>query len=535
MHVSAPEIERAAGTDTRDAPSNGQSSLGLPRLGFAALVVFVSLVWFRVHSWEAYMYASSHEGFFNLTDLFSSVQGGIPLPDISRYHPYHPLFHAVVTTIWDAVVVIGRPLGATPSALTVAAVVNKVAALAVAVLAYRILSALLQDRWSATVAVGGMVFTKAFLFGAFSGDAHVVSLAFFLGTVALVLPPTSRTDDERPRMLLAAVLFSIGAAFNLAIFFYGLVPLAVLMVARRWTAATIAVVVSGVLLFFVYVAVPVMLFDIDDLAGYERLFGIYSYLAHDPSPLTTRIVEFAHAFSAGLVGGIDQASTVVRVTVGLLLAGGFVAFVAAARTGPGPTPRFWVPLWFFGFALGELSMNTESSVNGTVYVMVPTFAFIGALVRAASLRWRWVPALLVLVVGAFNAVKVVAPKARSDSGFTSALAAIKEPLPSDTPTAVLLSHMSLFQDIYHLGHDRRFASVRAFVPEVNGSRARLQAWIDDRDMFCLLSSNPLPSGLRVLVRSTAQVSPDAYHFSVNHSDSWRPVQRSTHFGCRLRR
>ena len=40
--------------------------------------------------------------------------------------------------------------------------------------------------------------------------------------------------------------------------------------------------------------------------------------------------------------------------------------------------------------------------------------------------------------------------------------------------------------------------------------------------------------LRVLVRATTTMSPDAYHFSVNHPASWQPISRSTHFGCRLR-
>jgi hypothetical protein len=501
---------------------------------FGVLALFVALVWFRVHSWEAYMYAASHEGFFNLTDLFAGVHGDAALPDISRYHPYHPLFHVVVTTVWEAVVAVTRPTGAPASALTVAAGLNKLAALAIALLAYRLLVAVLNDRWAAAVAVGGMFFTKAFLFGAFSGDAHVVSLAFFLGALALVLVPTSRRRDERARALAAAALFSVGAAFNLAIFFYGLVPLAVLVAGRRWESAAIALAASGVLLFGVYVVVPVLLFDMRAVDDYERLFGLYSYLAHDPSPLSTRVVDFADALSAGLVGGIGRASAAVRAVVGLLLAGGFVAFVAAGRAAPAQAPRFWVPLWFFGFALGELAMNTESSVNGTVYVMLPAFALVGFLIRAVGPRWRLVPAVVVLAVGAFNTVKVVVPKVRSDSGFTTALAAVKEPLPPETPTAVLLSHMSLFQDLYHLGHDRRFPSVRAFIPEVGGSRARLQQWVDERDSFCLLSSNPLPAGLRVLVRATTWMSPDAYHFSVNHPASWQPVPRSTHFACRLR-
>lgn len=512
----------AADFSTDDTARGG----GLAIPGLVVVCAFLATVWLKVHSWEAYMYAASHEGFLQLSEMFSAVHAGQALPDISRFHPYHPLFHMIVKTAWSA-------CGGSVSALTIAVALNKMSAVAAIVLTHRIFLRLFADGAVALVAAGGMFFTKAFLFGAFSGDAHILSLALFLGALSLTLDAPGDIHDERRRALWAALLFSLGAQVNLAIFFYGLVPLAVLLRDKRLEAALIAVLVSGVLLFSMYVVVPVMLLDLRDFAAYERLFGIYSYLAHDDAPLLTRVVEFADALSAGLVGGLETKSNAARAVHGVLLAGGIMAAIAAPRASSAGTKRFWVPFWFFGFAVGELAMNTESSVNGTLYVMVPTFALMGFLLRALPRLPRRAAMLAIAAIGALNVATVVVPKASPDETGAPRLAAMKAAPPPETPVAVMLSHMSLFQEVYHLGHERRFSRFRIFLPEVTESRDALQAFVDGHGNFCLLSSTPTPSGLRSFVRTRILLSPDLYHFSVNHPDSKRMVPKNVYFACRI--
>lgn len=507
----------------------------IARVGLVAIVVVLACVWFRVHSWEAYMYAASHEGFLQLADMFSAVHGGQVLPDISRYHPYHPLFHILVKAIWQGASAVAGPLGFTPSALTVAVVVNKASAVAVVCLAWQIFTRLLGDRVSALGAVAGMFFTKAFLFGAFSGDAHILSLALFLGSLFLVLLPLRDSTVERRRVLLAAVLFSLGASVNLAIFFYGLVPLAVLAHARRFQAALLALSVSATLLFSMYVVLPVAWLGLPDVDAYQRLFSIYSYMAHDGAPLPRRVAEFADALGAGLVGGLGSTSHIARLVHGGFIVGGVVALVVMDRTSKGAVPRFWVPFWFFGFAIGELAMNTESSVNGTIYVMLPTFALVGFLLRALPPPGKAIATLALAAVGALNVARVVVPKVFPDEIATPRLATMQDSPPPGAPVAVLLAHMSLFQEIHYLGHERGFRQIRLFLPEISESRAELQAFVDGHKEFCLLSSDPLPAGLRPFLRTRVELSPDVYHFSVNHPESKRMVPKGVFFSCRTNR
>jgi hypothetical protein len=505
----------------------------LPRLALAFVALLLMTVWLRVHSWESYMYAASAEGFFRMSEMFSAVYGGAPLPEISRYHPYHPLFHMLVENLWRAASTIARVLGGsgTLSALSIAVVLNKASALAAAVLAFRILCRLLGDPWSAGLSVGGLFFTKAFLFGAFSGDAHMASLALFLGSLELVLRPTDTGVCEDHRAVLAATLFSLGAGMNLAIFFYGLLPLAVLLAGRRLRAAGIAMGLSAVILFCIYVVTPVLLFDLEDLAAYSRLFGIYSYMpTPDGSPLVL-LYEFVDAVSAGLVGGIDGLSAAARVLAGLLLLGGAICLWRAPRTA---TPAFWVPMWIGGFAVGELAMHTVKSVNGTVYVMLPLYALVGFLLRALKGR----RALFVLVVAALasvaalNVSKVVVTKAWPAEEGAPRLLALRNPPSPDTPVAVLLTHMALFQEVYHLGHDLGFKTLKAFIPTVPQSRAELEEWTAEQRLYCELSASPeVRTGSRTLLRASSTLSPDLYHFSVNHPWSKGFIVKHVSFAC----
>lgn len=505
-------------------------ALSIEAVGAACMALFLAAVWLRFHSWEAYMYAASAEGFFRMSEMFSAVHGQETIPEISRYHPYHPFFHMLVEGLQRAASWLAdQPV----SALTTAVVVNKLSAFAAAVLAFRILHGLLQDRLSAVFAVGALFCTKAFLFGAFSGDAHILSLALFLGAFELVLRPDHAPQGEGRRAALAALLFSLGAAMNLAIFFYGIAPLAVLLQARRFHAAVVAVALSGVMLSFVYVALPVALFDLADMDAYQGLFGLYSYMPQADDTLAVLLRRFVDALSVGLVGGIDGASAAARIVLGFLLLCGAVCLWRAPASA---APRFWVFLWIVGFAVGELAMHTVTSVNGTVYVMLPLFALVGALLRALARQrvWRGIVVAVLLGVAGLNVAKVVMSKALAGEPAEPLLAAMDNAPTASTPVAVLLTHMSLFHEIYHLGHDRHFTNMTAFIPHIPQSQAQLQAWMKQQRSFCLLSAAPLPqAGLRSLVRSSREVSPDLYHFSVNHPESKGMIAKRAYFSCRI--
>jgi hypothetical protein len=138
----------------------------------------------------------------------------------------------------------------------------------------------------------------------------------------------------------------------------------------------------------------------------------------------------------------------------------------------------------------------------------------------------------VLVVGILNIEKVIITKRFPDSEGAPRLASMIDEPNARTPVTALLSHMSLFQEIYHLGHDRGLRDIRIVLPDTPKGKTTLQHFVDEEKEFCLLSATPLPSGLRSLMQTRIELSPDLYHFSVNHPDSKSMIKKSVYFSCR---
>lgn len=514
----------------------------LPMLAFAFAVCVLALVWFRFHSWESYMYASASEGFFQPQEMFSAALGGAQLPEIAAYHPYHPLFHMTV----GALMSLQQALGQAPDALLMAVLLNKAAALAVLVLAFRIVRRVVDDNAVvALVAVLWLASTKTFLFAAFSGEAHLLSLAFFLGAFDLVSQSMTSSRTSWRTAAIAGAVFSVGAAMNLAIFFYGLAPLAVLLVGRRVWAAATALATSFVLLFTMYVVVPVSLLGLTSVDAYFDLFLLYAQLPQSDAPVPLRVFDFVDSMGQALFGGDDVIAQIARVLIAALVGFGLLrtSWLCLRRSSSSSssaaaprTPRFWIVMWAVGFGVGEVALNTAKSINGVVYCVVPLTAAV-----AVALSWlfqrrvlRVASSVAVLTLLVVDAERVVFSKVFVVD-MAPRLSAVKLPDPN-TPVAVVLDHMSLFQEIHHLGHDRHFTSTTTFITSQTESRDALQHWVQQQPGdFCILSTSPLPRGMPMLVSSTQKLHNSVYHYSVNHPDAHKPIVKRTFFGCRVHR
>jgi hypothetical protein len=512
-----------------------------PTIAFAIAVVVLCAVWFRFHSWESYMYASASEGFFQPQEMFSAALGGAQLPEIAAYHPYHPLFHMTV----GALLSLQQALGCTPDALLMAVLLNKAAALAVVVLAFRIVRRVVDDNAGvALVAVLWLASTKAFLFAAFSGEAHLLSLAFFLGAFELVSHSMTTSRTSLTTAALAGAVFSVGAAMNLAIFFYGLAPLAVLLVGRRVLAAAAALATSFVLLFAMYVIVPVSLLGLTSVDAYLDLFLLYAQLPQSDAPVPLRVFDYVDSMGQALFGGDDVIASVARVVIASLVGFGLLRTLwlclqrspRLSSSSVQRTPRFWIVMWAVGFGVGEIALNTAKSINGVVYCVVPLTAAVALsiawLFRRRALRLAALAVVSLLFAADFE--RVVLSKVFVVD-MAPRLSTVKLP-DSNTPVAVVLDHMSLFQEIHHLGHDRHFTSTTTFITSQTESRDALQHWVQQQPgAFCILSTSPLPRGMPMLVSSTQRLHNSVYHYSVNHPDSHKPIVKRTFFGCRVHR
>lgn len=500
-----------------------------PRLAFIIFVIFLVTTWLEVHSWESYMYAAASEGFFSLSDWFSSAQDGAPLPDVSRFHPYHPLFHFLVGWLRPLLALTGLD-----SALVSAVVLNKTGGIGVAFFTYKILRHQRLDPQPAMVLTACLCCSKAILFGSFSGDAHMVSLAFFLASLHGVLCLPSHEGPATIRALIYVVLFALGAAMNLAVVYYGLLPLGLLIKQGRKREACFAISFGALLLSVAYLLCPVVLLNLSSPQEYLQLFSLYANMPRDPVPWLLRPVEFGSALGQAIVGGNSLFSNLLRTSVALLFTLGVWQLWRKRNTGH---DAWWLLIWVIGFALGEFIPHTERSINGVVYVAPSLVAVCGfGFQKLGWTQWsRPIWFALAVTFCVHNLLSVILPKVTPPESSLPQLARLKETLPTDIPVAALVDHMSLFPEIYYLGHSIGVKNITPFTPLTSSSRRKMTVWLQENPKGCFLSSNPIMlPGYGVQVRTVTPLDPDVYHYSVNHDVSHRVSEKSVFFACRFR-
>lgn len=476
------------------------------------------------------MYASMIEGFFKFSHMVSGFSE-VPIPELSEFHPYHPLTHMVVKALFWLT---GGP--GQSSALHMAVLLSKISSLSALAFAYLIFFRTLRDGTTALVLSVGLFFTKAFLIASYTGEAHITSYAFFLASVYFTFRGMQAEQYEIRWIYGAAFLYSIGAAFNLAVFFYGILPAALLVSARRHDLLARAVSTAAALLFSIYIIYPMAHFGLGSFAELRAVYGIYPSLPGPPSPLGERAIDVWRGIGAGAVGGVDGWATGLRVAAGaLVLAGAFRGRRATLGSAAGsPGVPFWIPLWIGGFWIGEIAMNTAKSVNGTLYVMLPLLLCAGYALRPllAHTLARWLVLAAIAGVGALNFERVVLRKITLNEAAARPLLVARTAPPPATPVMVTIDHMSIFESIYTLGHHHGVQKIDAFLSSSPSGMRDAARWKRTFPRSCVLTSTrPTPVHGILWVEHHATLTPDEYHFSVVHSGAERPVPKDTYLAC----
>lgn len=499
------------------------------------------------------MYASMVEGYFRFSHMvagFSSAN----LPELSEFHPYHPLTHILVSKFFWLT---GGP--GHSSALIVATCISKISSLAAIALAY-LLFRKIQNQITSILLTACLFFSKSFLVASYTGEAHITSYAFFLASVILTIHAIKHDQntnahtapsDWRDKYFIvgASILYVVGASFNLAIFFYGILQTALLIHKRRFDLLVIATSISGILLFSVYMLYPWFAFELTSFAELRAIYEIYPSLPGLPSPLGERAVDVWRGIGAGAVGGVDGWATGLRVALGALALGGALqGWRLRGRSAASPQPGqggaqeqqgepglpFWVPLWVGGFWVGEIAMNTAKSVNGTLYVMLPLLVGVGFALRPLldRTRARWLVIVAVATLGALNFERVVWRKIGLDEKAARPLRFAKSSPPPSTPVLVVIDHMSIFESIYTLGHDYGIKRIDSLIALAPGTARDSAQWRRDFPRSCILTSNRPRIIHGVLwFEHQAVLTPDEYHFSVVHADAERLVPKDTYLAC----
>ena len=225
----------------------------------------------QMHMMEAYAYAAAAEGYYNLSQTFALLAQGKTLPDISLYHPNHPLAHLVPGFLhralhWDV--------------MTVFQVRNGISALVFTCFFYLTAARLVSQRSAVIYATLLVIFTNAFWLAAISGETQIPALALVMATTYFLVRYFEINGGGRPVFLVAAacVYIAAGACHMATVMFSLPAGLSVLVYSRarsRWMLYLL--VVSGIIAGFAifYGLLFIHFLKIDSVDMYLRTLFIY--------------------------------------------------------------------------------------------------------------------------------------------------------------------------------------------------------------------------------------------------------------------
>lgn len=286
---------------------------------YALLLVFFPLA---MQAMEPYAYAAAAEGYYNLTTTFGLFQPGVNLPDISAYHPNHPLGHLLPAFAF-------RQWGI--DALVLARVRNGISALVFLFFFYLSAGYLVRRMVVRAAATAITMFNLVFWNSALSGEVHMPALALNMVAVYFLLV---YFKDPAPRYLWIAALFHVfsGASHLTSAFLLCPAGIALLVHSSRrekwgFYLALTAFILAGYAFFYIFLLVKFLKIDSPDL--FLRTFFIYT-------PILTRkfgLGEWWQITGKSLVGAFASSGSawgiINAVLLILLVVIGYLKLLAA--------------------------------------------------------------------------------------------------------------------------------------------------------------------------------------------------------------
>ena len=226
----------------------------------------------QLQSGEPYNYASAIEQYYQNSIGFSLAQG-YPLPDFGRYHPNHPLGHALAGWAYDLLKI---------PALSWIRFVNITVAIFAGLFLYVLLLHLRFSKAISATSVALFLATYCGLFTVLSGEWHMPALALSLAGFWQIFVYID--SGAKLHLWRGAALFGVAACYHLAAFFYiipvGIVLLFVRPIKERWRELVSAGAAILGLLVIVYIVIPFILFRFQSMEEFSRTFFVYKYLSH---------------------------------------------------------------------------------------------------------------------------------------------------------------------------------------------------------------------------------------------------------------
>lgn len=448
----------------------------------------------QLQSLEPYNYAAAIERYYKDSVGFSLSQGEY-IPDFGRYHPNHPIGHAIAGLAFDWFSI---------PALTWIKIVNTIAALASGIFFYMWLLQLRCSRAVATVSVALSMATHGGLFTVFSGEWHLPAVALSLAGMWQI---SIYIEEGIKRYLYrATLLFGIATCYHLAAFFYlfplGIVLLFLRPLNERWREFTIAAMGLFLLLLIVYIIVPFIIFRFHSLEEFSRTFFVYSRLSHirygglDWLLITARTIFQTVMFTPVSI----RSANVFMVIFFLLFA------IAAWRFSRGNIARpmriivLSIPGWWV-FCHWLLGARPDSLIGWFFILPFVSLIIVKALSDMHRLAIRILVAFPLLLLG-WNLWLAILPNSlqKRENIFFFNL----PPGTSSTIPVAFVENTPVFTDpeIWYAGSELGFRNQMHFFPccGENNYYSRLKHWIRKNPGFVLVSDGS-ESALDNLLRS----------------------------------
>jgi hypothetical protein len=241
-------------------------------LGAAAATFFFLPL--QLQALEPYAYAAGIEKYYDFSTLFS-LASGTSLPDFGRYHPNHPLGHALAGVIYDW---LGIP------ALSWMKGINGISGLVSGFFLYVIILETQISKKIATLTVALYMSTHFAWLAIFSGEWHMPALALSLAGIWRAMIYIRWGNSHH--LYQAAVLIGLAACYHMNSFFFTIPLGSILLFIRpwreRWREILIAGMILGALLLTCYVIIPCILFGFSSPDDFFRTFFIYKGLRPTP-------------------------------------------------------------------------------------------------------------------------------------------------------------------------------------------------------------------------------------------------------------
>lgn len=233
---------------------------------YALILAFLPL---QRQAMETYAYSAAIEGYYNLSKTFNLYMQSEQIPDISRWHPNHPLPGFFAGIMYDHFGI---------SALNWFRGWNLFWAIGLITVFYRFMLTLKFS--NKTSALGALLLgiTHGIWTMALSAETHLPALA--LAVVAADYLVKYLLDGAPGKLLCSAMIFSLATGFHLAA---GLlvIPAFLALLSHGWRkeyAGAAAAFIAGFLFF--YLLCPVVILRIGSIHQFNQTLLMYKHLVH---------------------------------------------------------------------------------------------------------------------------------------------------------------------------------------------------------------------------------------------------------------